>query len=187
MKPMAFLAPLLLAGCIHTHPDDAPPPFISLNAGVPFFADLAASATQITPDIAATARHAKWLAPGSTWDATTLPDIAYYRTSQGKPVGAVDPVLGEAVTAWGTSPWCGCTLSVSGHVIARLVTMRRFWGDSALGFVFDHEAPSGFSGGPVFNAHGDLVGIMSDTITLDDGRKGTFAYWSVDVLKAEPK
>lgn len=184
MKAAILLAPLLLAGCIHLHPDETPAPFILLNAGVPTLMDLAASATQLTSDVAVTARHARWIAPGATWVMAGPMDIAYFRSTQARPLRAVDPVRGEAVTAWGTSPWSGTARHESARVIEPLVSMRQTFDRPVLGFVIDAELSSGYSGGPVINARGELVGIITNTITLDDGRTGTFAYWAVDVLKA---
>lgn len=207
MKPLAFLLPLALGACAHMHPENSPPPYIMLNIGVPILLDLAGSATQITPDTAATARHVSGIITPDSWNAREPMDIAYYHTRDATPVPIAAPVKGETVIAWGTSPITSGAHHLYGKVIELVVGMCHGpetssgnpWdnGDGASvechrrhmgvvkGFVFDTEAPGGYSGGPVLNARGELVGITTDTIKLFDGRTGTFAYWAEDVMAAK--
>ena len=145
-----------------------------------------ASATEIADGWAATPHHAfmPWSADDYPKDAPGM-DLVLYQTTEAKPVEAGTPHDGDAVMLYGAS--LGLDRQASGVVVEAL-THAWLGGEWRLGMFISTDAAEGFSGGPVINAEGQWIGIVTDKMWLTwgphKGMKGLFAYWAGDILKA---
>jgi S1-C subfamily serine protease len=122
----------------------------------------AGAAVVIAPGIGATNAHnANLIDPGKVIGQVSDYDLLYFRT-QGQSVAATgEPVVGEAVTAYGQG--IDDDLRVA-HGVVRTITTCPGCTAPAY-FIFSNpkreaaDAGPGFSGGPVVDAAGHLVGI----------------------------
>ncbi len=114
------------------------------------------AAVVIAPGIAVTNAHnANLLDSRSVIGTVRDYDLMYFRTPRDAAPATAAPVVGEAVTAYGQGS--DAELRVAHGVVRQIKTCA---GCSAPNwFTFAGDAGPGFSGGPVLDASGRLVGI----------------------------
>jgi S1-C subfamily serine protease len=99
-------------------------------------------------------------------------DLMFFRTSRAVAPPVAAPVLGEAVTAYGQGT--DRELRVAHGVICNIASTPGQI-DSPY-FIFSGNAGPGFSGGPVVDNAGRLVGITFGYVDLAKNRRLVFAY-----------
>lgn len=110
----------------------------------------------IAPGIAVTNAHnANLVAPENVIGTATLSDLMYFRAASVPPPPTALPVVGAAVTAYGEDV-DGELRIAHGKVVE--ITMTPGYATSPY-FIFQGDAGPGFSGGPVVDASGKLIGI----------------------------
>jgi len=131
--------------------------YLPLHAGGSFsFERLDGAATLVAPGIAATNAHnARMVDPASVIGATRDYDLLFFRVPGGRPPPMAEPVKGMAVIAYGQGKNRG--LRRAQGVVRRIVSCPGCKAPAY--FVFDGNAGPGFSGGPVVDSQGRLVGI----------------------------
>jgi S1-C subfamily serine protease len=117
----------------------------------------AGAAVVIRPGIAVTNAHnANLLDPKSVIGTATQSDLMFFRPATGSPPTATaPPKLDEAVMAYGQDTDGRLRLA---HGVVRQIVMVPGYQASPY-FIFSGNAGPGFSGGPVIDASGRLVGI----------------------------
>jgi hypothetical protein len=155
----------LLAGCAHS----SGAPAISVSepsiaaAYLPLYGRVhlgldsaVGAAVVVAPGIAATNAHNEnLLDEKSVLGVRHDYDLLFFRTARQASPPTAEPVIGEAVTAYGQG--ADRELRVA-HGVVR--TIQRYPGLTAPAyFTFAGNAGPGFSGGPVIDASGRLVGI----------------------------
>jgi hypothetical protein len=156
---------LIFAGCAHS--SGAPATVIAEPAIAAAYLPLynrvhlgldsaVGAAVGIAPGIAVTNAHNRnLLDEKSVLGVRRDYDLLFFRTSRRASPETADPVIGEAVTAYGQG--ADRELRVA-HGLVRAI--QRYPGLAAPAyFTFVGNAGPGFSGGPVINASGKLVGI----------------------------
>jgi S1-C subfamily serine protease len=156
---------LMLAGCAHS--SGAPALLIAepgiASAYLPLYSRVhlgldsaVGAAVVIAPGIAVTNAHNKnLLDEKSVLGVRRDYDLLFFRTSRRAAPETAEPVIGEAVTAYGQG--ADRELRVAKGVVR---TIQRYPGLTAPAyFTFAGNAGPGFSGGPVIDAAGKLIGI----------------------------
>lgn len=208
----------LLSGCTYGRPieeaDRTAPglptesSFRHLSAGICPLLSADASATVITPRWAVTAQHVADIIGGSSYTSRNF-DLAWIPISGGgvPRLGTIRD--GDPIWAYGSG--CGeDTRFAVGRVI--LTNASHCFGavgignraddvasfceqrdmGVARGFLFDADIGGGFSGGPVYNAKGELVGVIQGVIhgegagAIPKDRAVGFAYHIGDVVALAP-
>jgi S1-C subfamily serine protease len=114
------------------------------------------AAVMINPGIAVTNAHNANLLDGkSVIGVAAQSDLMFFRATGGMPPASAAPLAGEAVTAYGQD--LSGKLRLAHGVVRQIVKVPGF--DSSPYFIFSGDAGPGFSGGPVVDASGKLVGI----------------------------
>lgn len=128
------------------------------------------AAVAVAPGVAVTNAHNEnLLAPGTVIGRVSGYDLLFFRTSH-RAMAATAPVrIGEAVTAYGQG--ANGDLRIA-HGVVKSIQPCPGCGPAAY-FVFAGDAGPGFSGGPVLDARGQLIGI---TFGYKDNRRGRFIY-----------
>ena len=117
----------------------------------------AGAAMVIAPGVAATNAHnANLVDPKSVIGTATASDLMFYRAGQAAPPATAAPVAGEDVIAYGQAT--DGSLRLAHGTVRQIVTIPGY-ADSPY-FIFSGEAGPGFSGGPVVDGAGKLVGIV---------------------------
>ena len=164
-RVFALLGLLALAGCATasgvpaaaiSQPDIAGG-YLPLSGRTHLGLDKAAGAAMVfRPGIAVTNAHnANLVDPKSVIGTATLSDLMFFRTGKGAAPPTAIPVAGTAVTAYGQDVSGKLRLA---HGVIRQIVMTPGY-DSSPYFIFSGDAGPGFSGGPVVDASGKLVGI----------------------------
>lgn len=138
----------------------------------------AGAAVVIRPGIAVTNAHnANLLDAKSVIGAATQSDLMFFRVARGAPSATAVPVAGEAVTAYGQD--LGGKLRQARGTVRQIVKAPGY--DTSPYFIFSGNAGPGFSGGPVVDEAGKLIGI---TFGYKDqgGQRLIYAYDMVRVM-----
>lgn len=167
---LAFALVLIVAGCASSgvpaariaEPDIAGA-YLPLHARTHMGLDTAdAAAVVILPGIAATNQHnANLVDPRQVIGAARDYDLMFYRTDRGTPPPIAPIAVGVAVTAYGQGK--DAELRTAHGVVREIKTCDGC--KEAAYFIFANprreadDAGPGFSGGPVLDASGRLVGI----------------------------
>jgi hypothetical protein len=116
----------------------------------------AGAAMVIQPGIAVTNAHnANLLDPKSVIGTATQSDLMFFHARGGPPPDTAAPVVGEAVTAYGQDT--DRRLRLASGVVRQIVMVRGY--STSPYFIFAGNAGPGFSGGPVIDPDGKLIGI----------------------------
>jgi Trypsin-like peptidase domain len=116
----------------------------------------AGAAVMINPGIAVTNAHnANLLDPKSVIGVATKSDLMFFHAAGGLPPATAAPQAGEAVTAYGQD--LDGRLRLAHGVVRQIVKTPGY--DASPYFIFSGDAGPGFSGGPVVDASGKLIGI----------------------------
>ena len=160
-----FCLALALSGCatpsgipaVRIPQPDIAAAYLPLSARIHLGLDRAAgAAVVIAPGIAVTNAHnANLLDPKSVIGAASQSDLMFFRVARGVPAATAAPVAGEAVTAFGQD--LDKKLRVAHGVVRQIVMTQGY--DASPYFIFSGNAGPGFSGGPVVDDAGKLVGI----------------------------
>ena len=185
MKPIApaglAVLALSLAGC--ATPSGVPAAriaepaiaaaYLPLSGHVHLGLDRAAgAAVMIAPGVAATNAHNANLVDAKNVIGTaSLSDLMFFRANGGPPPSTAAPVVGESVTAYGQDTK-GELRFASG--VVRQIVMTPGYAASPY-FIFFGDAGPGFSGGPVIDASGKLIGITFG-YTGEGKNKPIYAY-----------
>jgi hypothetical protein len=114
------------------------------------------AAVAIAPGIAVTNAHnANLVAPGQVIGISIGYDLLFFRTARNAAPPDAPVTIGEAVTAYGQG--AGGELRIA-HGMVKALQPCPGCGPSAW-FTFAGDAGPGFSGGPVLDAQGHLLGI----------------------------
>jgi hypothetical protein len=130
------------------------------------------AAVVIAPGIAVTNEHnSEMVEARQVIGAATQSDLLFFRVQTSAAPPAAPPVAGATVTAYGQG--ADGELRIAHGVVREIVTEPGF--AIARWFTFEGDAGPGFSGGPVVDAAGHLVGI---TFAYRDeaGRRLIYAY-----------
>lgn len=131
--------------------------YLPLSARVHLGLDKAAGAAVIVmPGIAVTNAHnANMVDAGLVIGTATQSDLMFFRRADGAPPPFGAPVVGQGVTAYGQDVKGG--LRVARGVVSQIVMLPGY--DASPYFIFNGNAGPGFSGGPVIDGAGKLIGI----------------------------
>jgi S1-C subfamily serine protease len=130
------------------------------------------AAVVIAPGIAVTNAHnANLVDPDTVIGTATLSDLMFFRTDRQAVPASADPVVGAPVTAYGQGIDGDLRLA---HGVVRERVMIAGYAAPAW-FTFAGNAGPGFSGGPVIDAAGRLVGITFG-YTDKSGKRLILAY-----------
>ena len=130
------------------------------------------AAVVIAPGIAVTNHHNdEMVDPRQVIGIASQSDLLFFRVQTRAAPPRAQPVVGEAVTAYGQG--ADAELRIAHGVVRDIATAPGF--TIARWFIFEGNAGPGFSGGPVVDAKGRLVGI---TFAYKDvgGRRLIYAY-----------
>jgi hypothetical protein len=117
----------------------------------------AGAAMVIAPGIAATNAHnANLVDAKSVIGIAAASDLMFYRVAKGAPAATAAPLVGESVIAYGQAT--DGSLRQAQGIVRQIVTVPGY-ADSPY-FIFAGPAGPGFSGGPVVDGAGRLVGII---------------------------
>ena len=134
----------------------------------------------IAPGIAVTNAHnANLVDPENVLGPATLSDLMYFRAASGPPPPTAMPVVGAAVTAYGEDV-DGELRIAHGKVVE--ITMTPGYATSPY-FIFQGDAGPGYSGGPVVDAAGKLIGITFGY--KDAGKKRLIYAYDMARVRAE--
>ncbi len=138
------------------------------------------AAVVIAPGIAVTNAHNENLLDKKTVLGVRRDyDLLFFRTSRQVAPEMAEPAIGEAVTAYGQG--AKRELRVA-HGVVR--TIQRYPNLTAPAyFTFAGDAGPGFSGGPVLNAAGKLVGITFGY--KDEGHERRIYAYDMDRVRSE--
>lgn len=161
-----MLAALVLAGCATssgapagriTEPAIAAaylPLFKRIHFGID---DIDAVAVVIAPGIAATNAHnANLIAPQSVIATSRDYDLLFYRVADGAAPATAPIAVGQRVTAYGQGR--GAQLRIANGEVRKIVPCAGCTAPAY--FVFTGDVGPGFSGGPVVDTQGKLIGII---------------------------
>jgi hypothetical protein len=149
----------------------------SINLGID---GVDAASVVVAPGIAATNGHNANLVDPTTVIGTVRDyDLLFYRTARGTPPPTGPVLVGAAVTAYGQGQDKDLRIA---HGIVREIHMCPGCKVPAY-FTFAGNAGPGFSGGPVLNSAGQLIGI---TFGYKDSRAERLIYaYGMDRVMAE--
>jgi len=161
----ALLLSLLAAGCAASsgapatgiaQPDIASA-YLPLHARVHLGIDSAdGAAVVIAPHIAVTNAHnANLLDAKRVIGVATQSDLLFFHANGGPSPATAAPVVGEAVTAYGQDT--ERRLRLAQGVVRQIVMVPGY--STSPYFIFAGNAGPGFSGGPVIDPDGKLIGI----------------------------
>lgn len=138
------------------------------------------AAVVVAPGIAATNAHNEnLLDEKSVLGVRRDYDLLFFRTSRRTAPQTAEPRIGEAVTAYGQGAERELRIA---HGVVR--SIQRYPGLTAPAyFTFAGNAGPGFSGGPVLNASGQLVGITFGY--KDEGGERRIYAYDMDRVRAE--
>ena len=117
--------------------------------------------------------------PENVIGTATLSDLMYFRAASVPPPPTAVPVVGSAVTAYGEDV-DGELRIAHGKVVE--ITMTPGYATSP-NFIFQGDAGPGFSGGPVVDAAGKLIGITFGY--KDEGKKRLIYAYDMARVRAE--
>jgi len=138
------------------------------------------AAVVIAPGIAVTNAHnANLLEPKSVIGVRQDYDLLFFRTAKSAAPPTAAPVIGQSVTAYGQG---GDKELRVAHGVVREIKQCPGCTASAY-FVFAGNAGPGFSGGPVLDGSGRLVGITFGY--KDDGRQRLIYAYDMSRVQAE--
>ena len=184
----AFFSLVLLAGCATSSGRPAAgiaeaniaPAYLPLVRHFHLGLDtIAGSAVVIAPGIAATNAHNHaMVAPAAVLGTARDYDLMFFRAGSGRPAYATaGPAIGAAVTAYGQG--AADDLRVAHGVVREIFTCPGCSRPAYFVFANDKKSPDdagpGFSGGPVMDAQGRLVGIVFG-YKDEGGRRLVYAY-----------
>ncbi len=174
--------PLLLAGCASSSGDPvariAEPAIASayrpLHARIHLGLDHAEGASVIiAPGIAVTNQHNEMMVDKrSVIGAARQSDLLFFRVQGGTAPPHAEPEAGMSVIAYGQG--AKAELRIAHGVVRQIVTTPGF--AIARWFTFEGDAGPGFSGGPVVDMHGRLIGITFAYKEESGGRRLIYAY-----------
>jgi len=188
-KPLLFGLLLIACGCAGSsgqpataiaQPDIAAA-YLPLHARVHLGIDSAdGAAVVIAPGIAVTNAHnANLLEPKNILGARKDYDLLFFRTAKSTAPQTAMPVIGEGVTAYGQGG--NRELRVAHGVVREI---KQCPGCTAPAyFVFAGDAGPGFSGGPVLDGSGRLIGITFGY--KDEGRQRLIYAYDMARVRAE--
>jgi S1-C subfamily serine protease len=155
--------------------------FLPLSAHIHLGLDRAAGAAVVfQPGIAVTNAHnANLVDPQNVIGTATLSDLMYFRAGSVPPPATAVPVVATSVTAYGED-LDGQLRIAHGKVVE--IAMTPGYATSPY-FIFQGDAGPGFSGGPVVDASGKLVGITFGY--KDEGRKRLIYAYDMARVRAE--
>ena len=171
---------LILAGCAHS--SGAPATVIAqpniAAAYLPLYGrvhlgldPVMGAAVVIAPGIAVTNDHNdNMIAPKMVLGYGSLSDLMFFRTARAAAPQTAPPGMGMAVTAYGQG--AKRELRVANGVICHIAGEP---GHSPY-FIFAGNAGPGFSGGPVVDPEGRLIGITFAYVDRPKSRRLIFAY-----------
>jgi len=180
---------LMLAACAHSSGAPAtaiPEPSIAA-AYVPLYGRMhlgldsaVGAAVVIAPGIAVTNAHNEnLLNPNSVFGVRRDYDLLFFRTVRQVVPETAEPVIGEAVTAYGQG--ADRELRIAHGVVRAIQTCPRCTAPAY--FTFAGNAGPGFSGGPVLNAAGRLIGITFGY--KDEGHERVMYAYDMDRVRTE--
>ena len=155
--------------------------YLPLHARVHLGIDTAdGAAVVIAPGIAVTNAHnANMLEPKNIIGTRRDYDLLFFRTAKGAAPQTAMPVIGEGVTAYGQGG--DRELRVAHGVVKEI---QQCAGCTAPAyFVFAGDAGPGFSGGPVLDGSGRLIGITFGY--KDEGRQRLIYAYDMARVRAE--
>ena len=137
----------------------------------------AGAATVVAPGIAVTCAHniemiRNYYTRVSNGIIGTVPgyDLLFFRTARTKPAPLDTPVAGETVTAYGQGLH---GLRIAHGVVRQIATCTGCIAPDH--FTYEGDAGPGFSGGPVLNVAGQVIGITYGYRDVD-GKRLNYAY-----------
>lgn len=174
------LVAVALAGCVSSSgqpasriiESDIAAAYLPLHGRVHLGLDTAdGAAVVIAPGIAATVAHNRNFIDAPVIGVATQSDLMFFRVTKGTAPVTAAPVPGGAVTAYGQGR--DAELRVARGVVRAIVKPPGY--DISSWFTFEANAGPGFSGGPVVDAQGRLLGI---TFAYKDegGKRLMYAY-----------
>ncbi len=185
--PSSVLSFALLAGCAASSgvpaagipQADIARAYIPLHRGS-FLSHAEGAAVAIAPGIAVTNGHNRNLvAPDQVIGETHDYDLLFFRDTHKAVAATAEPKPGEAITAYGQGANGG--LRLARGVVG---TIRTCSGCTVPAyFIFAGDAGPGFSGGPVLDAAGRLVGIVFGY--KDEGRERLIYAYPISRVRAE--
>jgi len=178
--PYVLLAVALLSGCATSSGAPAAriaeaeiaAAYLPLHGRVNLGIDTADGAAMvIAPGIAVTNAHNRRFVDGPVIGEGAQSDLLFFRVLRSANPPTATPVAGAAVTAYGQGR--DAELRVARGVVREIVTAPGY--AIARWFTYEADAGPGFSGGPVVDAQGRLVGI---TFAYKDegGKRLMYAY-----------
>jgi len=184
-----LFAMISLAGCAtpsgqlaqHIAEPDIAAAYMPLLGHVHLGLDRAAGVAMVfQPGVAVTNAHnANLLDPDSVIGTATLSDLMYFRAGSVPPPATAMPVVGAAVTAYGEDV-DGELRIAHGKVVE--IAMTPGYAASPY-FIFQGDAGPGFSGGPVVDSSGKLIGITFGY--KDEGKKRLIYAYDMARVRAE--
>jgi hypothetical protein len=140
----------------------------------------AGAAVIIGPGVAVTNAHnANLIDPKSLIGTATLSDLLFFRTSRSANPAMAAPRPGEAVTAYGQD--LNGKLRLARGQVREIVMTQGY--DASPYFIFTGDAGPGFSGGPVVDGDGRLVGITFGY--KDEGKNRLIYAYDMARVRAE--
>jgi hypothetical protein len=153
------------------------PLFKSANLGL---SKDAGAATILSPGIAVTNAHnANLIDPKAVIGQVGDYDLLYFRTARSAAPATAEPVIGSAVTAYGADTDGRLRIA---HGVVRAITGCPGCKEAAY-FTFAGDAGPGFSGGPVVDVQGRLIGIVFGY--KDGGRERLIYAYDMARVRAE--
>jgi S1-C subfamily serine protease len=137
------------------------------------------AAMVIAPGIAVTNAHNRRFVSGPVIGEAAQSDLLFFRVVRSAAPSTAMPVVGASVTAYGQG--ADAELRVARGVVREIATAPGY--DIARWFTYEANAGPGFSGGPVVDAAGRLVGITF--AYRDEGGKRLIYAYDMARVRAE--